>query len=756
MTPFERYPVDALFTGSSLGNICSFARLSARTDLLGLWSSTDNQYYLGEWTIRVIAGGTPLDPVDTVFGAAYQMSTLRGGPVTAEQLFFLPYDAEADHEPAMPDQRVARFIITLRNGGSEEVHTVVRHSLTFPAVITDRFTKQPPEDQRDKSVHVHRHGHFCTIVTDVRPHESRVFGSDLAWTSCVSDSSTMNAEYVVHLAAGESRELSFAVVFSPKGMEEALGTFKRLAGARESLSRSTRMVEGVLSQARLFTPDPVINRAMQWAKVNILRVRHRFRTGEAFTNDPPQDIVVLRDLAWFALGVDSLHPQWSRGMLRSALKYGVHDGGKITEYYHADERTPERHDYHLNINDDTPLLVWALVHHCRLTGDRDAAMEYFPVIKRACDWIMRQVVGGLVHCSAQGTNVWGICSWRNIIDDYTLSGAVTEINAECYIALAAGADLARHLGKIPDASRFESAAATLRSAMNETLRSEKTDLYVLNIDTDGVRHHDVTGDLVFPVLAGVADPDLEERILERLTRPDMWTEHGVRTVSLSDPGFDPEAGYQLLGGIWPNLTAWVAYCLRKSRPEKVAEALLNIVRAAESPRPAAFGYVVPGEFPERVHGSGFESRGMTLSPWTPPTYFWLGIEGLLGLTCSWHGIGLHPAMPASWRWIAVKDLPVHGGTLTAFLHEGALYASRPVDSMLPVRVGVELKTTSDSADVMTAGLFIDGECIVFAGAADGAEGVIRCEYNGSTMERAVTLAAGEAVVLRIPTERIAA
>ena len=52
-----RRPVEALTTGSSLGNLHAFARLDERSDLLGLWSAADNRYYVGSWTIRIVVDG---------------------------------------------------------------------------------------------------------------------------------------------------------------------------------------------------------------------------------------------------------------------------------------------------------------------------------------------------------------------------------------------------------------------------------------------------------------------------------------------------------------------------------------------------------------------------------------------------------------------------------------------------------------------------------------------------------------------------
>lgn len=741
-----RYPVDALFTGCSLGNLSAFARLSASTELLGLWNASDSQYYAGQWAARVLADDVPLVPVETRFGPVDQSTLFSRASIEAELSFCLPFLPESTREPA--DERIALFLLTLRNKGSNTAHLSIHHRLLFPGVVTDRFTKQPAEDQRAKKVHIQEERGYCTVLTVGRPQEARVFGGAIPWCSFSADSTTMEAEYRLELPAGESRELWFALAFSPDGVEEALRGFRTASNGPDIRRRADEAMHEVISRSHLFTPDPLINRAMQWAKVNVIRVRHAFRTGESFTNDPPQDIVVIRDLGWFVMGADYVLPGSSRKMLEFALRYAFHDGGKLTEFLHADEAIPVQHDYHLNINDDTPLYVWGIIHHAMVSGDREFLSRHWSGIERACSWILRQTIDGLVRCTAEETGVWGICGWRNIIDDYTLSGAVTEINAECVLALELAAGAAKVLGREEEMRRFASAAEKLRESVNSRLLSHTTGMYVLNLDTRGNAHHDVTGDLIFPVLAGIADEAMSTKILDRLLQPDFWTDFGARTVAPDEPNYDPDACYQLLGGVWPNLTAWIAYCLRSSKPERVAEAMANIYRITEMPRPADWGYVVPGQFPERLHGTDFKSRGMTLSPWTPPTYLWLGIEGLLGVRCSWETVELNPAIPPDWGWIAVKDLQVNGTAITAFLFEGVLYATHALKSSHRVKVGISLKTDAADPRLFTAGLRVDHEFLLFAAADEPLDTVATIECDGTRHEHRVVLAGGDAALFR--------
>ena len=98
--------------------------------------------------------------------------------------------------------------------------------------------------------------------------------------------------------------------------------------------------------------------------------------------------------------------------------------------------------YELNINDDTPLHLIAILHHYNATLDDEWVASILPLVIRVADYLLSQRdENGLIYCNAKGVDMYGITSWRNIIPYYTLDGAVTEINAEAVFALEAAAML---------------------------------------------------------------------------------------------------------------------------------------------------------------------------------------------------------------------------------------------------------------------------------------------------------------------------
>ncbi|MGA2623328.1 MAG: amylo-alpha-1,6-glucosidase [Bacteroidota bacterium] len=751
--PHYSYPVESLFTGASFGNYDAFARLDEQTNLKGLWSSVDNQYYVGEWDIDLLVRGKKLSPKDTMFFPESQTTVFSDGGVTIEKQFFLPYVSEEHGMASAAELRTAVFLVRISNLSSDPVEVGVRHQIYFPANLSEKFTKQPSREQTEKRVKILQDKGHCEVVTAGNPSEVRIFGSTIPWMFCEGDDKALVAEYRVGVRGNQNLEVPFVITFSPNGRAEAWEGFRRCNETKNLHDQAVRNYKEILSRTFIFTPEPLINRGFQWAKVNTVRVQHRYRIGEGFTNDPPQDIVVLRDLAWYVLGSDYLTPTFSRSILSLAEQCAMHDDGKVTEYIHAGEDPAVLHDYNLNINDDTPLVICALYHHAVTSEDDSYLLHVYPLMARACNHILSQINDGLVRCYAEGTNVWGICSWRNIIDGYNLTGAVTEINAECYRALSLTAEVAKQLGISYDEVLYAEAADNLKTAINTRLVSEKTGMYLLNLDNNGIPHHDITGDEIFPVLFGVADQNMRKRILEKLTDDEMWTPYGSRTVSKWEENYNPDFGYQLLGGVWHNLTAWVAYCLRGAQPDRLKEGLVNMYRLSETHRPRDFQNVVPGEFPERLHGETFQSRGMAMSPWLPPTYLWLGVEGLLGIKPSMQGLAMNPVLPSDWKWVGVKNLLYKGTSVTAFLYDGILYCTSPIESSFPTEIGAYVETFADNDKMFSIGMKIENEILLFVAADDEVAGNVRLPRDVVRFEKFVKLAKGQALFMRVPTEQ---
>jgi hypothetical protein len=467
----------------------------------------------------------------------------------------------------------------------------------------------------------------------------------------------------------------FTLVASADGARGARRAYDQAPSAAIAHEQTKRHYKAVLDEAVVVTPDTNVNRGVLWAKANMLRTQLYAPTGWCFVNDPTRsNNSVGRDTASFALGSDYVMPAFSRESLRWYLR-NARPSGKIVEYY--DVRNGEANDYGLNVNDDTPLIILAVAHYFLVTGDGDFVRESYAAVKRSADYLLSQRdERGLVWCTSTGTGMQGIVGWRNIIDDYRISGASTEVNAECYAAFVAMAAMANFLGKKKEARHYELEAAALREAINRHLLDPDTGLYYLNIDVDGRARSNVTCDMLFPLFLGVADHDTSAKIISRLSVPAFWTEAGIRTVPRDDLEYSPTRSWGLLGGVWVGMNFVFALAAARFNSGFMAYALG--VSFQHYSRDPGRNNTVPGQFSEWLHGETLTNQGMMLSPWYPPRYVWAAIEGAAGLDIRGRTPGCNPRLAPNWKWLGVRNLHFRGKCLSWFiarLPEPTLYAN---------------------------------------------------------------------------------
>jgi hypothetical protein len=497
-------------------------------------------------------------------------------------------------------------------------------------------------------------------------------------------------EKTVELEPGEAQVISFLTVFSHNGQEEACDLYRRYSDYEQAFAETVDFYNIYLSSSIVITPDLILNQGAQWSKANMLRVLHRYpfpkKDNVGFTNDPGRGSnLVVRDASWFTIGCDYLSPEVSRELLETIAGL-QQESGKIVEYWNGIDGSTN--DYELNINDNTPLFICAVAHHVLCTGDMEFARRLYPVVEKAARYILSQRDDrGLVFCTASGTGVYGIAGWRNIIEDRTISGAVTEINSECFAALYATGMIARALGNQNTADEFVKAATGLRAAINNHLKNPTNGLYYLTSNIHGVDETTVTADLVFPMIFKVADDETTGLIMQRLLMPDFNTAAGLRTLSSKNPLYRPDSYVGLLGGVWPGVTWWFALACARYDSSLIVDALVSSYQHYLR-NPGTYN-TVPGQFSEWFDGETLINRGMRLSPWEPPRFLWAVLEGAMGLGIQIpapkpEGNGeLHklragtiealrsqeqisPVVPEKWQWFALRNVPMGGSRLSYF------------------------------------------------------------------------------------------
>ncbi|HEY1974967.1 MAG TPA: hypothetical protein VGG89_00300 [Candidatus Baltobacteraceae bacterium] len=628
------------------------------------------------WDLR---SGIPLlpSPGEFIIHPDHQehLFELANGATVAEKIFMLN-GAPTGNGKRKVDPPAAYYTVELRNDGDQTVEMCTFSSVRLAGGYESpthtsydkrrrafvAYNEEAPDVVRMAACSVEPDSYEVTV--DIAKTNAAQFPGKLSDEVIERGHDPLGIFHLNHrLKPGERASFFFTLTFSVEGADAARKTLSSLPDAEAALERTREHYHQALGRAVLMTPEAEVNRGVLWAKANMLRVQLLAQQGWCFVNDPTRsNNSVARDTAWFAYGGDFVTPQFTR---ESLLWYANHltPDGMVVEYF--DIRNGKTETYGLTMNDNTPLLVLALWHQYCVTGDRSFLEAVYPNARRAAEYILSQRGDhGLVWSRADGTGNYGIVGWRNVIQGYRLDGATTEINSECHAALQALGKIAAELGDDEAARHFDDSASDLRAAINEHLLDRSRNLYYLTIDWEGRKRTDVTCDLVFPVLFGVAEHEVATNIVATLSRAEFWTDAGLHTVARTAIDYGPAHGEGLLGGVWGGPTFWFAAAASAFNAEFMASALTSSFKHyAQDPRRYN---TVPGQFSEWLHGETLNNRGMMLSPWFPPKYLWAAMEGAAGLEVTSRPPKLHGRLPPGWAWLGVRKVMVRGRDVAWF------------------------------------------------------------------------------------------
>jgi glycogen debranching enzyme len=251
--------------------------------------------------------------------------------------------------------------------------------------------------------------------------------------------------------------------------------------------------------------------------------------------------------------------------------------------------------------DSTP---WFLVVLGAL-GDRGLAAELEDSWRAAGDWLLASLVrgGGLVRWGPRsepgGLSQQG---WRDTIDPHHESGygggilhadgAVPQPPVADADTQAVAVAALRALARLTGDERFGHEAAELRGRIADAFDAE-----TMAVDAEGRRVEGAGSQLGWLLwAAALPDPD---PFAERLGRPDVLTDFGLRTLSSDHPQFSPTAYHR--GSVWP-FDSWLGWGgLRAAGREAEAERVrTGVLEALDRLGNAPELYAVTEAGPERV------------------------------------------------------------------------------------------------------------------------------------------------------------
>ena len=256
--------------------------------------------------------------------------------------------------------------------------------------------------------------------------------------------------------------------------------------------------------------------------------------------------------------------------------------------------------------DATPLFVILLSETWRWTADRALVERFIPHARAAVAWIdsygdhdgdgfvdyWRVVPNGLKN---QG---WKDSSNALVDEDGSQVPnpiAMVEFQGYVYDAKLRMAELESLVGNEERAVQLRAEAIALQTRFHEVFWMEREGFFVFGLGPGGKPIKAIASNAGHCLWSGIVYPELAQRVVERLMADDLFSGWGIRTLSASNPAYNP-LDYQR-GSVWPHDNAIIALGCKKYG---FADAANRIARAIFD----TAGYFQGHRLPELFGGFG--------------------------------------------------------------------------------------------------------------------------------------------------------
>ena len=461
------------------------------------------------------------------------------------------------------------------------------------------------------------------------------------------------------------RELvPIAIVGGIEKREETIARYHALLGRVEAVYRErVAHAEALRERATsVVTPDARLNRAMEWAKVNL---------DEQLVCNPdlgcglvagwgPSGKGARPGFGWFfggdaainslAMSSTGLHEQVAHG-LRFLAKY-QRDDGKIThEIAQSAGRIPwfTEFPYAYYHADTTPWWIVSVWRYVRATDDRRLLTELWPNVRKAFAWGRGHDSDGdgLIENTTAGLGAIEVGAiGENMHQDVFLAAVWVE-------ALSALTELAPLAGDDTVAREAAAWHARARTSLDERYWIESAGRHAFGLLRSGGTNDALT---VWPATAtafGLLAADRAGRTLAQIAGPGLTTDWGVRMLDRRHRLYDP-AHYNM-GAVWPFVTGFAAWGHYNYDRPWAGWPLIDAVSQmtfdwARGRHPELFSGQYYRPLDEAVPQQFF-ATAMLLTPLT---------RGLLGWDANapGHHARLAPALPPHWPRVEVRRLRV--------------------------------------------------------------------------------------------------
>lgn len=217
--------------------------------------------------------------------------------------------------------------------------------------------------------------------------------------------------------------------------------------------------------------------------------------------------------------------------------------------------------------DATPLYLVTLHAAWRATGDRTLLDRHLETAERCLSWMDDygdRDGDGFQEYQTRSPVGYENMGWKDSGDSVVYPDgslvkgpkALCELQGYVYDAWIRMAEVFDELGNTSRAADLRSKAGALFKQFNETFWDEELGFYVLALDGEKKKVRTVASNAGHCLWSGIVPKERAGKVVQRLIAPDMWSGWGIRTLSASNPAFNPY-NYQT-GSVWPHDNAIIA------------------------------------------------------------------------------------------------------------------------------------------------------------------------------------------------------
>ncbi len=425
----------------------------------------------------------------------------------------------------------------------------------------------------------------------------------------------------------------------------------------------------------LHSPDPGLDRAVEYAKVNL---------DESFVCNPDLGCGLVAGyglsgaasdrpgFGWFFGGDASINSFAMDGAGQTAL---VRDGalrffakyqradGKITHEIsqgagHVDWFSYPYPYYH---GDTTPFWILAFGEYWQQTGDSALLRELWPNLRRAYQWSLAtdRNGDGLMENPSAGAGALEVGDLQiGILSDIYLSGVWAA-------ALDRFARMAETAGEPSLAIQARAVRARALATIEGTLWMPALGQYGFALLQDGTVNPNLTAWAATAMAFGVLDRSHGADMAAKLASSLISTDWGARPLSAASPLFDPL--HYNNGAVWPFVTGFVA--LAEYRYHNAAAGRFALDAIARTGFDQSLG-----RNPEVLSGRLYQS----LDTAVPQQFFATSmiltplLRGLLGIEVDAprRHLTIAPHLPPDWDSVAVENVPVGAERVSFVVRRG--------------------------------------------------------------------------------------